>query len=295
MFDDWDYALEFTVISDTAINDDRLLNISQQKRKVLLDIYIHGASMQSSFKTWAITNLLTPMTNLVADIISDNRKISLATLGYSSPRGGSFGISLEIPIEGINAGLFESNPTFTNIERLISAMDTTNEVDLEYVIGGFKKDKTIEDFKKIINTISSKRVSIRSKIANPSKGLVTTYNLDVGRADRIKDLMDRKADQIEDVDEVVGIIKELDLIKKTPGLTIEVTNEENVKISAYFSKDALDKFTHDNINAGTAEYRFILRRIHDPATSFHKSSTMVFLTDYERIGSNPAEQTSFAG
>jgi hypothetical protein len=261
------YLVPFNIESKPDLIDFQQLSI--QRKRVTIDIYLNANTLKSNLKYWAIKGFLIPFTELVKTaMLNANTNFSPKNIeqglniGYSKLILSSLRSTLEFDFQ---PNLFNNTRELENLANLYLLFNADSEEDIIKYFDGFINKRIIPEYLKILRIILKNQARFETQIAAPNK----FYNMSVfdkDRAERIRKIITEKIPFTEYEEEIKGTL--IGLEKKNPNnstFTISASLED----ATYHGKicESLHgKIPEQDFNFGGKEYVFKIKTRYTPET-----------------------------
>lgn len=258
---------------------------AKQRHRILIDIYMNANSLKSNLKYWAVKNFLVPFTELVKTTILNNNKSyqperieGALNMGYNRVALGSLRTTLEF---NYNPDLFGNSTELDNLTNLYLLFNSETEEELIQYLDKFVNKKVIADYLKILRVVIKNEATLETKIAAPNDYFGNTY-FNKNKAAKIKKIIDTKIPEIEDIEEMEGILLELSFDKQNPTFSMSASNED-FKCHGKICKELVERIGEKSFQFLSTEYLFKIKTLYRPQSSTSAEKTERTLLDITEI------------
>jgi hypothetical protein len=242
---------------------------SQQRRRILIDIYLNANTLKANLKYWSIKSFLIPFTELVkTTILNYNNRYSPKTIeqalsfGYNRIKISSLRTTLEF---NYNPDLFNNSRELDNLINLYLLFNAESEEEIIKYFEGFANKRIIPEYLKILRIILKNEASLDTRIAAPNSFYNAAF-FDRDRAARLKKLITEKIPFTEYEVEVRGTLVGLELKnQKSPTFTVSDAIED----ATYHGKicpDLHSRISEHDFKFLAKEYTFKIKTKYTPET-----------------------------
>jgi hypothetical protein len=263
-----EYKLDFEEeIINSPVFDLQLSSV--KKGKILVDIYLQAGSLKTSLKLWALKSFFIPFSELLRNSLLNNSYDYTAhnldkkvNLGINQFAINSLASTIEI---NYNSDLFGESADLNNISNLFSILNSKEEVELIGNFDKFNNKKIISEYLKILNVIIKNDATLITKVAAPNKYFAESY-LSKNEAQNIKNIINEKIPDIEDVEDIRGYLLELNFDKSNPTFSMDASLEE-LKYRGRIDIELTNVISQKEFVFLSKEYIFTIHTIYRPETS----------------------------
>lgn len=278
-----DYVLEYEKkkVGVEVLKHD-FITQSAQKNKILVDVYLQAPELAGSLKYWSLKSFLLPYTELIRSAIFDlgfysqsalDRNIGLA---YNSVQASSLKTTIEINFHKGEIGVPDvDDKNLVNLEKLFTVLNAESESDIVTSLEAFSNKKIVTDYARILRTIIQKDAKLQTKIAAPNQYYSESI-INKDKAERVKKVIDEKIPDVEDVEEVTGILMQLDFDKTNPTFAMQ-GSVEDVHYRGKIDDKLVANIAEKEFQFLTKEYLFIVKTLYRPPTSMAAESKQITL------------------
>lgn len=261
------YDLDYDFEEENEIVDLKLKSI--QRGKILVDVYLQASSLRSSLKYWALKSFFIPFSELVrTSLLNQSQNYTIQNLDKKVNLGiNHFAISsLSSTIElNYNADLFGESKDLENIANLFLILNSQKEEDIIKSFDSFSNKKIIAEYLKILNVIIKNDAVLCTKVAAPNDYFSESY-LTKKEAQEIKNIINEKLPNVEDIEEIQGYLLELSFDKTNPTFSMNASLEE-FKYKGRIDEDLVQKISESEFTFLSKEYIFTIHTLYTPETS----------------------------
>lgn len=281
-------AADYTVFAPPEIQLDcgdavaRTMAYAKDRHRVMLDLYVQGASLINGVKPWTIHKVFVPALTIIQEATGLTDRDFNQRVSFPRLKAASFDVTIEL--DNV-PDLFErGKPEFDKLGKLVSLFESETKEDIDRLISQFRDEAFIKEYIKVIRAIRKYNLTVTSTLVNPSTNDVAQSVTDRTKADKIKIILDEKFPEIISIDEVEGVFLVVNCKGKAPSFAVQETDTGDV-IRGKIGDDLIAKLTGDYINIKRNRYLFKIRAVYRPETTMRPESTRRTLLDYV-----PAEQ-----
>lgn len=284
MFDEINpIAVDYKVFAPPEIQIDhgetaaRTLAFAKDRRRVMLDIYVQGTSLDNGVKPWTIHKIFIPTLNIIQEAAGLNDREFNQKVSFPHLKAASFNVTIEL--DSVQDLFEKGRPEFDKLNKLVALFASETKEDIDRLISQFRDETFIREYIKVIRTIRKHNLTVTSTLVNPTTDEVAQSITDRTKADKIKIILDQKFPEIVDIEEVEGVFLDVNFNVQVPSFVIEETDADEI-IKGKIGDDLLAKLTNDFINLKRNRYKFKIRTVYKPETTMRPESTLKTLLDY---------------
>jgi len=152
-----------------------------------------------------------------------------------------------------------------NLANLHFLFNSGTEDELVQYLEKFENKEVISDYLKILRVIIRNEAILETKIAAPNDFYGNTY-FNKHKASKIKKIIDTKIPEVEDIEEIEGILLELSFDKQNPTFIMEASTEE-FKYHGRIAKELVERIGEKSFQFLSTDYRFTIKTLYRPQTS----------------------------
>ena len=185
---------------------------------------------------------------------------------------GSFNLHL---VSRSNKDLFGSSLIEEGLRRIDDIISyTENEEELIETLRQIK-GHAISNYRKLLEKIINRNITFKYKWHSPSSPVIHTRTINQQYATRVKEILDLKDELVEEIKELIGLVKQADVERGS----WRITNEEDGKDYTGDSEGHL----LDGITLETVRYKFVCEEISEALKVTEKEKINYRLKSVEKI------------
>ncbi len=271
---------------EVKLDDIDFKQLSVQRRRVTIDIYLTANTLQANLKYWAVRGFLIPFTELVKTaMLNANTEYSPRNIeqglniGFSYIKLSSLRSTLEFDF---HPNLFNNTRELDNLTTLYLLFNAETEEEILKYFNIFINKRIIHEYLKILRIILKNKARFETQIAAPNKFYDKSV-FDEARTERIRKIISEKIPFTEYEEEVRGKLVGLELKSPTsPTFTVFGTLDD-MTYHGKISESFRGKIPEQEFNFSGREYIFKLKTKYTPENGIKQEKYEYTLLEIENF------------